>query len=101
MTISFDTHAVRRIVKRKIPIHIVETVAKVGIPVRETDQTVLLRGQWGDKSIHVLLRKQSQIVHTVYVADEWDCHIAVSRTRKKALSGLGKCCSRQGRGKRE
>ena len=90
MSVFFDGHAVRRIQARHIPVHIVETVAAVGVPVRETNRTVLLRGQWGDKSIHVLKWKQTNTVHTVYVADEWESYIAVTRTRKKSASAKAK-----------
>ncbi|MCY0875258.1 MAG: hypothetical protein OWT28_03135 [Firmicutes bacterium] len=82
MIITYDRHAVRRMLLRQIPLQIVEKVATVGVPVKETRRMVLMRGQWGKKAIHVLKSKQTHTVHTVYVADEWQSSITVTRMRQ-------------------
>lgn len=83
MNALFSGHAVRRILLRKIPVHIVERIASYGVPVRDTKDAVLIRGMWGDKAVHVLRCKHTHAIRTVYVAEEWDSHIAVKRSSRR------------------
>jgi len=82
----FDVHAVHRIVQRKLPINAIAQIAETGVPVQETDSSVLVRGQCKGQPIHVFILKQPQgnVIHTAYVADEWESKMVVSRPRKRA-----------------
>lgn len=84
MNITYHRHAVRRMLLRQIPLHVVEKVATVGVPVKETSRMVLMRGQWGQQAIHVLKAKKTNTVHTVYIADEWHSSITVTRMKRTA-----------------
>ncbi len=80
----YDIHAVKRIVQRRLPIDAVDQIAQVGVPVQESSERVMKRGDINGRPVHVVLVKPNTVI-TVYFADEWESNITVRRKHKYSL----------------
>ncbi|EPZ47885.1 MULTISPECIES: DUF4258 domain-containing protein [Alicyclobacillus] len=80
----FTEHAVKRIVKRRVPISSISLVAQVGITIQSTNDRVMKRGDVNGQQIHVVIEKPSTII-SVYFADQWSSTIDVTRHKPQRL----------------
>ena len=84
----FSTHAVRRLVQRRVPIDAIVQIALVGITVQAKRDRVVKRGDFHGKPIHVVLDTVKNVVVTEYFADEWESRIEVRRQRPMIATAL-------------
>lgn len=81
--LTFDIHAVKRIVERRLPVDAVAQIAEVGVTVQESRDCVMKRGDINGKPVHVVLVANS--IRTVYTADQWDSTITIHRKKVSNL----------------
>ena len=78
----FGTHAVKRLMKRKVPLDAIVQIAEFGVTVQTTGERTMRRGEVNGEAIHVVVEHPNVIV-TVYFADEWTSTVTVERVGRK------------------
>ena len=76
---TFRSHAVKRLVERRVPIDVIVQIAQVGVTVQAKRDRVVKRGDFRGQPIHVVLDTVKNEVVTEYFANEWESRIEVRR----------------------